>query len=167
MQRSSWHSNFISGLKTTYICVALENITFSTKTLLLLLMSESFFTKISIFWQNSTFTQTVSMRAVFKMKGYCFRKYNPFVRNSASRLLQSNHKSEKLRRNLLTQRLCPIFFWRCRTSIVNLSYWSRFQVNIIFGSGVTQFLCLMDLTRNLEILIPPSKLTQYLETWIS
>ena len=92
-----------------HICVALENITFSTKILLLLLMSESFFTKISIFWQNSTFTQTVSMRAVFKMKGYCFRKYNPFVRNSASRLLQSNHKSEKLRRNLLTQRLCPIF----------------------------------------------------------
>ena len=37
------------------------------------------------------------------------------------------------------------FFWRCFIFLVKFSYWSKFHVNIITGSGV------MTLTRNSEI----------------
>ena len=43
------------------------------------------------------------------------------------------------------------FFCRCFVSLVNFSYWSKFHVNIITGSGaMTIFFC-KELTRNPEI----------------
>ena len=43
------------------------------------------------------------------------------------------------------------FFWRCFISLVNLSYWSKFHVNIITGSGVMTIFFSKRLTRNPEI----------------
>ena len=55
-------------LKIWYIStntfVVSENIPFSTEALLIWLMSAIFGQKINIFWQNGTFTQSNSMRAV-------------------------------------------------------------------------------------------------------
>ena len=44
-----------------------------------------------------------------------------------------------------------IFFWRCFVSLVKFSYWSKFHVNIITGSGVMTIFFYKGLTRNLEI----------------
>ena len=43
------------------------------------------------------------------------------------------------------------FFWRCIVSLVKFSYWSRFHVNIITGSGIMTIFFYKGLTRNLEI----------------
>ena len=43
------------------------------------------------------------------------------------------------------------FFWRCPVSHVNFSYWSRFHVNIMTGSGVVAIFVYKGLTRNPEI----------------
>ena len=43
------------------------------------------------------------------------------------------------------------FFWRCFVSLVNFSYWSKFHVSIITGSGVMAILFNKRLGRNLEI----------------
>ena len=42
-------------------------------------------------------------------------------------------------------------FWRCRVSLVKLSYWSKFHVNIMTGSGVMTIFVYKRLTRNTEI----------------
>ena len=43
------------------------------------------------------------------------------------------------------------FFWRCFVSLVKFSYWSKFHVNIITGSGVMTIFFYKGLTRNSEI----------------
>ena len=43
------------------------------------------------------------------------------------------------------------FFWRCFVSLVKFSYWSKFHVNIITGSGVMTISFYKGLIRNLEI----------------
>ena len=43
------------------------------------------------------------------------------------------------------------FFWRCFVSLVKFSYWSKFHVNIITGSGVMTISFYKGLTRNPEI----------------
>ena len=43
------------------------------------------------------------------------------------------------------------FFWRCFVSLINFSYWSKFHVSIITGSGVMTILFYKRFTRNLEI----------------
>ena len=47
------------------------------------------------------------------------------------------------------------FFWRRFVSLVNFSYWSKFHVNIIIGSGVMTIFFYKGLTRNLESQIAP------------
>ena len=42
-------------------------------------------------------------------------------------------------------------FWRCFVSSVKFSYWSKFHVNIIIGSGVMTIFFYKGLTRNPEI----------------
>ena len=42
-------------------------------------------------------------------------------------------------------------FWRCFVSIVKFSYWSKFHVNIITGSGIMTIFFYKGLTRNSEI----------------
>ena len=49
------------------------------------------------------------------------------------------------------------FFWRDFLSLVNFSYWSKFYVNIIPGSGVMTIFFYKGLTRSLSF-------SQYLET---
>ena len=43
------------------------------------------------------------------------------------------------------------FFWRCFVSLMKFSYWSKFHVNIIIGSGVMTIFFYKGLTRNAEI----------------
>ena len=43
------------------------------------------------------------------------------------------------------------FFWRCFVSLVKFSYWSKFHVNIIIGSGIMTIFFYKGLTRNPEI----------------
>ena len=43
------------------------------------------------------------------------------------------------------------FFWRCFISLVKFSYWSKFHVNIITGSGIMTIFFYKGLTRNPEI----------------
>ena len=42
-------------------------------------------------------------------------------------------------------------FWRCFISLVTVSYWSKFYVNIVTGSGIMTIFFYMGLTRNIEI----------------
>ena len=42
-------------------------------------------------------------------------------------------------------------FWLCFVSLVKFSYWSKFHVNIITGSGIRTILFYKGLTRNPEI----------------
>ena len=78
--------------------------------------------------------------------------YRLCVWNPASRLLQIGCKLEKWqwRHNFPTWRHCQ-FFWHCFLSLAKFSYWSKFHVNIITGSGVTTISFYKGLTRNLEI----------------
>ena len=48
-----------------------------------------------------------------------------------------------------------IFFWRCFVFLVKFSYWSKFHVNIITGSGVMTIFFCKGLTRNPEIRYNP------------
>ena len=50
-----------------------------------------------------------------------------------------------------------ISFWRCFVSLVKFSYWSKFHVNIITGSGVMIIYFYKGLTRNPEIKNNPSE----------
>ena len=43
------------------------------------------------------------------------------------------------------------FFWRCPVSLVKFSYWSKFHVNTMTGSGVMTIFVYKGLTRNVEI----------------
>ena len=43
------------------------------------------------------------------------------------------------------------FFWRCFVSLVKFSYWSKFHVNIVTGSGIMTILFYKRLTKNPEI----------------
>ena len=43
------------------------------------------------------------------------------------------------------------FFWGCVVSLVKFSYWSKFHVNIITGSGIMTIFFYKGLTRNPEI----------------
>ena len=90
-----------------------------------------------------------------KTKGYYYWKHNfcrVCVRNPVSRLLQISQKSEKWqwRRNFPTWRQHQ-FFWRCFVSLIKFSYWSKFHVNIITGSGIMTIFFYKGLTRNPEI----------------
>ena len=96
-----------------------------------------------------------SVVSLCKTKGYYYWKNNfccLCVRNLASGLLQIGQKSEKwqLRHNFPTRRQSQIL-WRCFLSLVTFSYWSKFHVNIITGSGIMTILFYKGLTRNPEI----------------
>ena len=57
------------------------------------------------------------------------------------------------------------FFWRCFVSLVRFSYWSKFHVNIITGSGVMTVLFYKGLTRNPEIGNTPSEFWPISGNW--
>ena len=104
------------------------------------------------FLSNKFFSSVFSF---CEIKGYCYWKFTFYrlcVRNPASRLLQIGHESEKnqWRYNLLIWRHRQIF-WNCFTSLVKISYWSKFHVHIISGSGVMTIFFYKRLTWNPEI----------------
>ena len=47
------------------------------------------------------------------------------------------------------------FFWCSFVSLIKFSYWSKFHVNVITGSGVMTIFFYKELTRNPQIGIPP------------
>ena len=61
-------------------------------------------------------------------------------------------------------RHCQIF-WRCSVFLVKLSYWSKFQINIISGSGVTTASFYKGLIRNPEIRNTPVKFWPIFGDW--
>ena len=90
-----------------------------------------------------------------KIKGYYYWKckfYRLCVRNLASGFLQIDHKLEKWqwRHNLPTWRHRQIF-WLCFVFLVKFSYWFKFHISIISGSGVMAIFFYKRLTRNSEI----------------
>ena len=90
-----------------------------------------------------------------KIKGGCYWKckfYRLCVHNLASKLLQVCRKLEKWQwpHNFSTWRRRQVF-WRCFVSLVNFSYWPKFNANVITGSGVMTIYFYKTLTRNLEI----------------
>ena len=48
------------------------------------------------------------------------------------------------------------FFWRCFVCLVKFSYWSKFHVNIITGSGVMVIFFYKGLTRNPKVRNTPA-----------
>ena len=128
-------------------------------------MPAFFCKKIVFFVQKGTFTQSNSVRAVLdifssdlsfcKIKGYCYWKHNFFwlyIQNLASGLLQIGQKSEKYqwRHNFPTWHHRQ-FFLTFFVSLVNCSYWSKFHVNIISGSGIMTISFYKGLAWNPEI----------------
>ena len=79
-------------------------------------------------------------------------------RNPASGLLQTGQKSKKWqwRHSFPTWRQRQIF-WRCFISLVNFSYWSKFHVNIITGSGIMTIFFIRDWPEIRKLEIPPSE----------
>ena len=68
-------------------------------------------------------------------------------------MLQTGHKLEKWQwcHNFMTWRHGQFFFWGCFVSLMKLSYWSKFHVNIIIGSGGMTIFFYKRFTRNSEI----------------
>ena len=74
------------------------------------------------------------------------------VRNPASGLLQIIQKSEKDNDITIFRHDANIkFSWRCFVSLLKFCYLSKFNVNIITGSGIMEIYFYKGLTRNPEI----------------
>ena len=70
--------------------------------------------------------------------------------------LQTTPNWPKIRKMTMTSQFSDmtstsIFFWRCFVSLVKFSYWSKFHVNIITGSGIMTIFFYKALIRNPEI----------------
>ena len=57
------------------------------------------------------------------------------------------------------------FFWRCFVSLVKFSYWSKFHVNIITGSGIMAIFFYKGLPEIWKSEIPPSKFCPISGDW--
>ena len=56
-------------------------------------------------------------------------------------------------------------FWRCFVSHVKFSYWSKFHVNIITGSGIMTIFFIRDWPEIRKSEIPPSEFCPISEDW--
>ena len=96
-----------------------------------------------------------SVSSFCKTKGYYYWKHNfcwLCVPKPVSGLLQIGQKSEKCQWRIdFPTDVIVKFFWRCFISFVKFSYWSKFHVNIITGSGIMTIFFYKGLTRNPEI----------------
>ena len=127
---------------STHAYVVLEDRLFSTKTRLTLLMPAFFSKKFNIFGKISTFTQSNSVRTVLEVfprrtitmkENVSFTYYASGFRIPDCSKLVKNWKSNN---EVLICQHDVIVFWTCFVSLVMLSYWSQFHVNIITGSKV-------------------------------
>ena len=68
---------------------------------------------------------------------------------SCSKLVQNSKDNNDI--IILRHDVNVKFFWGCFVSLVKFSYWNKFHVNIITGSGIMTILFYKGLTRNPEI----------------
>ena len=90
-----------------------------------------------------------------KIKSYDINKtlfHNLCAWNPTFGFLEIGHKLEKRQwpHNFLKWSHCKVF-WRCFVFLMKFSYWSKFHVNIITGSGVMTIFFYKGLTRNPEV----------------
>ena len=112
--------------------------------------------KIAFFVQKNTFTQSNSVRAVTDF----LVLFSVFVKQKVTitqNIIFTDPVSgiqppdcSKLARNPKNDNEV-IIFRRCFVSLIKFSYWSRFHVNIITGSGIMTIFFYKGLTRNPEI----------------
>ena len=129
-------------------------------------MSTYFCKKLAFFVQKCTSTQSNSVRAVLEIFIVLFsvfvRKKVTITENITFADSVSGIRPPdcfKLTRNpkfdndvtIFRHDVKVTFFWRCFLSLVNFSYWSKFHVNIITGSGIMTIFFYNGLTRNPEI----------------
>ena len=129
-------------------------------------MSALFFKKLVFFVQKSTFTQSSSVRAVLKIFLVLFSVFvrqkvaiteNITFADSVSGIRSPD--CSKLAKNPKNDNDVTIsqhdvfvkFFWPGFVSLVKFSYWSKFHVNSITGSGIMTIFFCKRLTRNPEI----------------
>ena len=136
--------------KYTHICSVRKYTFYYQDPILLMLVFP--LQKIYIFGKNSTFTKSISfLKQKVNIDG------NVSIIDHASKTwlldfsrLALNWKTD----NVVTSFWHDIIvkmFWHWRVSLVNFSYWSKFHVSIITGSGVMTIFAYKGLTRNLEI----------------
>ena len=162
LSKTRW--NYARNLKFgTYVhtYVVSENISFSTRILLILVMPAFFFKKSTFFGKISTFTQSNSVRTVLETsvllrlkvtinENGSFTDYASGIRFPECSKLVINRKDDN-DVTIFRQDVIVKVFWRCLVSPVKSSYWSKFHVNIITGSGVMTISFHKGLARNPEI----------------
>ena len=89
--------------------------------------------------------------------------------DSVSRIRSSNYS--KLTKNPkneydVTHDVIVKFFWRCFVSLAKFSYWSKFHVNAITGSGIWQFSFIRDWPEIWKSEIPPSEFCPISGDWV-
>ena len=135
--------------------VVLENIAFSTKTSSILLMP-AFLS--SIFRQNSTFTESSSLRAaldcsdlssVFVRQKVTINENLSFTDHASGIQLPDCSKlviSQKFDKDICRHDVITNFL--TLRSLIKFSYWSKFHASIMTGSGVTIIFVYNGLARN-------------------
>ena len=76
----------------------------------------------------------------------------------------------KIRKKTMTSQFSDmksssIFYWHCFVSFVKFSYWSKFHVNIINGSGIMTISFIRDWPEIRKSEIPPSEFFPISEDW--
>ena len=122
--------------------------------------------KAFLFVQKSTFTQSNSVRAFVRgflaLLSFFVRKKVNITENitsadSVSRIRPrecsefAKHTENKNDVTIFRHDVIVNFFWRCFGCLFKFSYWSKFHVNIITGSGIMTIFFYKELTRNPEI----------------
>ena len=104
--------------------------TFQYQDLLILLTSGFFFAESQRFFgKNSIFTQSSRMRALLELQTMRLESRFRITINQPS--IEKMMMTSIYRYDVIVKT-----FWRCLVSVVMLSYWSKFHVNFITGSGV-------------------------------
>ena len=131
-------------------------------------MSAFFLQKISLFRKNVTFRRSNILRAVLDIFSLC----SQFLQDKRVSVLVLQTKRPEsdfwiapnwptIRKITMTSQFSDMtsssmFLVFC-VFLVNFSYWSKFHVNIITGSGVMTIFCYKGLSRNSGIRISPSE----------
>ena len=105
-------------------------------------MSAFFCRKSAFFCKNGTFTQSNSLKAVRDF----LVLFLVFVREKVTVDENDVLQTMRLKFDVIIQ-----LFWRCFVSFVKFSYWFKFHVNIITGSGAMTIFFYKGLSKNLEI----------------
>ena len=129
--------------------VVSENVLFSTRALLIfadvLIKIVPLFKTIvwELCWRFFSF-----VFSFFKIKAWCYWKcqfYKLCIQNQASALLQIGHKLEKMTlMSQFTEMKLSSIFWRFFVSLVKFSHWSKFQIEVITGSGIIAIFFIKD-----------------------